>query len=241
MASWLHGQLFCKWIFPCGKSQHQSRATQCGSLLAPALHVASSWVAGNCFCQASAQAAALGNVVIKRDSQCSSQCFVLILFSSPLHTIMRGWIPWIMTNLDSFSFSAHSVFLLHGSRDAYFQDARLAHRQWHRNAPAHWQHPWPLAPSRAGRAGRAQVAAGWTGLHCCWVSGSSRAVFTHHCIWARSCQVQTDFLLLILFTCKLDNLSMENAKWVFLSTCAGKELSWGLQNSISTGKWQVAT
>lgn len=114
--------------------------------VAPALGVASSWVAGRCFCQERAQAATLGNVVIKRDSQCPPQCFVLIPFSSPLRRIMRGWIPWVMTNLASFSFSAHSVFLLHGSQDADFQDAGLAPRQLWRNVPPHWQHPWPRGP-----------------------------------------------------------------------------------------------
>lgn len=32
---------------------------------------------------------------------------------------------WVMANLDSFSFSAHSVILLHGSWDAHFQGVRM--------------------------------------------------------------------------------------------------------------------
>lgn len=198
------------WQVPAQKSSHAMWFTS-----SPALCVARSWVAGNCFRQERTQAAAFWNVVIKRDSQCPPQCFVLILFSSPLHMIMRGWIPWIMTNLDSFSFSAHSVFLLHGSWGAHFQDAGLAHRQWCRNVPAHWQHPWPQGLSGASQARRAQVGAAWAGLHHGWVSGSNRAVFTHRCIWATSCQVNTGSLPLIQFTRKLDNLSMKNEKWIY--------------------------
>lgn len=56
--------------------------------------------------------------------------------------------------------------------------AGLAHRQWCRNMPAHQQHPWPQALSRA------QVGAARRRLHHCRLSGGNRIAFTHHCIGA---------------------------------------------------------
>lgn len=185
MASWLHSHLFCKQIFPCGKSQHQSRAIQCGLPLVSALCVASSWVAGNCLCQERAQATALGNVVIKRDSQCPPQCFVLILFSSPLQTIMRGWIPWITTNQIVFFFCPLSVsapqFL-----GCSFPGCQVRSRAAMQKYAIQLAAFLTLGQEWSQQGWESKVGAEWTGLHYCCISGSNKDVFSHHCLWAKS-------------------------------------------------------
>lgn len=158
MASWLHSHLFCKQIFPCGKSQYQSRAIQHGLPLVAlstwsALSVVSSWVAGNRLCQERAQATALRNVVIKRDSQCPPHSFVLILLSSPLQSIMRGWIPWIITNQIVFFFCLLSVsapqFL-----GCSFPGCQVSSQAAAQKCATQLANFWPWARSGASKAGR---------------------------------------------------------------------------------------